>query len=265
MIARNFAGLPPRITFTADYHELVRGDLRPGSQVTLRYDPVRIVSPGEGYTFGDPMHRIVAHVVFPPHTAVVAVPLHSPSGVLTHPDIDATGGGDMLVGAIDIPTDAAGMVLWFSHQGPYNPVNYDSDYGHNFHFGFPSRQIRLVETTVHEGRSGRPSSFTARVAAAPEVRRVLLRMRLVGTPRSAGSEHDLKRSGKRETDGWPVWELDPIEIPPQGVVQFKLYYWTDHVRYKDDNSGLYYLAHHRAAEHVPPPPASLGEAAKAWA
>jgi hypothetical protein len=47
-------------------------------------------------------------------------------------------------------------------------------------------------------------------------------------------------------------------------VQFKLYYWIGEVRYKDDDSGLYYLAHQGEPERVPPPPAALAQAVKAW-
>jgi hypothetical protein len=264
MIERGFTGLPPRITFTADFHELVRGDLQPGSTMSFRYDPARIVPPSEVYTFGDPAHRIFAHVMFLPHRNVVSVPLHSPSGALTHPDTDATGAGDMLSAVTDIPGDATAIVMWFTHQGPYNQTSYDSDFGHNFHFGFPSQQIGLVEATVRKGPSRRPGSFTVKVAAVPEVHRVVVRMRVVGVPTLTSSEHDLKRSGEHQSDGWFVWELDPVEVPPRAVVQFKLYFWTDNVRYKDDNSGLYYLAYQGAPERVPAPPAALAEAAKAW-
>ncbi len=264
MIERDFTGLPPRITFTSDFHELVRGDLRPGSSVSLRYDPARIVPAVNGYKFGDPAHHIVAHVTFPPHAGAVSIPLHSPSGVLAEPDTDATGGGDMLAATVRIPEDANAMILWFTHEGPYGGTSYDSDFGRNFHFGFPTRQIGLLEATVAEGAPRRPASFTVKVAAAPEVRRVLVRMRVVGTSASPSSEHDLRRSDERRADGWSVWALDPIAVPSRAVVQFKLYYWTNNIRYKDDNSGLYYLALQREPERVPPPPAALAEAARAW-
>lgn len=264
MIARQFTDVPPRITFTADFHELVRGDLVPGETVTLRYDPARIVPPGEGYEFGDPAHRIVVHVLFPPHRDIVSIPLWSPSGMLESPDKDATGGGDMLVATAEIPADATAMVLWFIHDGPYGGTGYDSDFGRNFQFGFTSRQIEPVEATLRPTQSGNAAAFAIKVAAAPEVLRVVMRMRVVATPALPKSEHDLKRTGARQTDGWSLWGFGPVEVPSGAVVQFKLYYWVGHARYKDDNSGLYYLVHAGAAERVPPPPAALAVAAKAW-
>ena len=47
MIATAYVGKPAQITFTADFHELLEGDLRPGEPVTLRYDPRRIVPAGD--------------------------------------------------------------------------------------------------------------------------------------------------------------------------------------------------------------------------
>lgn len=261
MIKRSFGGLPPRITFTSDFHELVHGDLRPGTNVRLRYDPARIVPPGEGYVFGDPEHRIAVHVIFPPSQDVVSIPLHSRTGMLTDPDTDVTGAGSMLTATIHVPDPATAMIVWFTHDGPYGPTNYDSDFGRNFHFGFVSQQIVLLAATVGAGESG-ADSFTVKVATVPEVPHVAVRVRVVGAQTS--SDHDLKPSGERQKDGWPVWELDPVAIPKGAAVRFKLYYWIGDIRYKDDNYGQYYLAHQGEAEHVPPPPAALARAARAW-
>jgi hypothetical protein len=261
MIKRAFIGLPPRITFTADFHELVRGDLQPGTDVRLRYDPARIVPPGEGYVFGDPAHRITAHMIFPPNQDILSVPLQSPSGMLTDPDTDATGIGDMLAGTAHVPNTATEIVMWFTHEGPYGQIHYDSDLGSNFHFGFPSRQIKLLDAAVKPGTSA-SDSFIVKVAVVPEVHQITVRMRVVGT--NAGSDYDLQPSGERQPDGWLVWALDPVAVPNGAVVRFKLYYWVGNVRYKDDNSGLYYLVHQGQVEHVPPPPAALAKAARAW-
>jgi Family of unknown function (DUF6209) len=262
MIKRVFTGLPPRITFTRDFHELVRGDLRPGTDVRLRYDPARIIPPGEDYVFGDPAHRITVHLMFPPNADVVSIPLHSRAGMLTDPDTDLSGTGSVLTATAHVPDSATAMALWFTHDGPYGPTNYDSDMGRNFHFGFTSLQIRPLAATVGPGGSG-SDVFTATVAAAPQVRRVTVHMRIVGE--TVSTDHDLKPSGAHEKDGWALWGLDPVGVPKDSVVRFKLYFWTGDIRYKDDNDGLYYLVHQGKPEHVPPPPAALAAAAKAWA
>ena len=262
MTARHFLGLPAGITFTSDFHELVRGDLRPATTATLRYDPARIVPKSENYIFGDPAHHIVAHVQFPPSDDITSVPLSSFSGILTAPDEDPTGAGSMLTGEIAIPPDATAMVVWFTYVGPSGRGNSDSDYGRNFRFGFPSQQIRLLEASVHT--SDDVGTFSVRVSAEPQVHRVSLRMRVVNDNDDSSADIELRSTGERD-NGWPVWQLpESEEVKAQGVVQFKLYYWIGDFRYKDDDSGLYYLAHGGEPERVPPPPAALGEAAKAW-
>ena len=261
MIIRAFTGLPPRITFTRDYHELVRGDLRRGTDVRLRYDPARIVPPGQGYVFGDPAHRVATHIIFPPNQDVVTIPLLSQVGVLPDPVIDVTGVGNMLTAMAHVPENATSVVMWFTHDSPYGPTNYDSDEGRNFHFGFNSQQIRPLAAAVGRDPSD-GSRFTVKVAAVPEVRRVVVHMRIVEETKSI--DHDLTPTGEQEGDGWPVWALDPVPILNGAAVRFKLYYWLGDVRYKDDNDGLYYLAHLGESEMVPPPPPELAEAAKAW-
>jgi len=262
MIKRAFTGLPPRITFTSDYHELVRGDLRPGTDVRLRYDPARIVPPGQGYVFGDPEHRVEAHIIFPPSQDVVTIPLHSRTGVLTDPIVDVTGVGNMLTATAHVPENATSIVMWFTHDSPHGPTNYDSDEGRNFHFGFNSQQIRPLAATVGPDPSG-ADRFTVKVAVVPEVHRVVVRMRIVTETKS--TDRDLTRTGEQEKDGWPVWVLEPVPIHNGAVVRFKLFYWLGDVRFKDDNDGLYYLVYHGEPERVPPPPPKLAEAAKAWA
>jgi hypothetical protein len=161
MIPRAFAPLPPHITFTADSHELVRGNLAPGQTVTLRYDPRRIVPAGEHYIFGDSAHQITARLLYPPTGVVAAAPLSAPSGMVTSPDYDETGGGSVLVGHAVIPAGARELVAWFEYESPHGATRYDSDFGHNFHFGFAAIQVALLQADV------RDDVFTAEAAASP--------------------------------------------------------------------------------------------------
>ncbi|VVM07304.1 hypothetical protein MAMC_01550 [Methylacidimicrobium cyclopophantes] len=257
MIPRPFANLPPRITFTADFHELVRGNLQPGQTVTLRYDPRRIVPAGEHYVFGDPTHRITAHLLFPPTGVVAAALLSSPSGMLNSPDYDETGDGSVLVGHVVIPAGARELVAWFEYESPHGAKHYDSDFGHNFHFGFASLQVELLQADVREGL------LTAQVAASPEVDRLVLHWRIVGQESAGPKDVDLVRTDRRNEAGWPIWKMGQIEVPENAVVRLKLYYWIDGERYKDDNDGLYYSTG-RMEEVVPPPPAELATALREW-
>lgn len=259
----SLAGAAPRITFTNDFHELVRGDLAPGRTVRLRYDPLRIVPANEHYVFGDASLPIVAHVMFRPGAPAVAHTLWSPSGMLGSPEIDVTGAGDMLHAQFDIPEDAAELMLWFTYVSQVSGLRRDDDYGENFHFGFAGHQIKLLATTVAPSPDGSASAFSLSVAGVAAIDRVVVRFGAINDAVGQKTEVDLHRSERNE-DGWPIWELTGIAVPPGTIVRFKLYYWIGGIRYKDDNNGLYYFAPKPASAHVPPPPEELARAAEAW-
>jgi len=262
MLHKSLAGQPPRITFTHDFHELVRGDLSPGRTVRLRYDPLRIVPKDENYTFGDPNRPIVAHAAFRPSDAPATLTLHSPSGPIANPDIDMTGAGDMLIADLAVPDDAAEVTLSFTYQSPVSGLRRDDDDGRNFHFGFTGRQFKVLAATVAESADSEASKFSITAAAVPQVDRVVVRLGAVSLA-IPKSDLDLVRT-ERTHDGWREWELTGVAIPRGTIARFKLYYWIDTIRYKDDNNGLYYLAPQPTPERVPPPPKELAQAARAW-
>jgi hypothetical protein len=264
MTERTYAARAPRITFTLDFHELLRGDLAPGSTVTLRYDPLRIVPPGDGYVFGDPNRPIVAHAIFKPGELPVSRTLQSPSGMLENPDVDATGNGNMLVTDIAVPQDAREAQLWFTYTSPQAGPRYDSDDGCNFHFGFPRRQIRVISADVSDDAQAQRGAYSLRVAAVAEVERLVVRLRLVNDPQFEKTEIDLQRATAADA-GWPVWALGGVAVPRGAIVQYKLYYWIDGIRYKEDNDGLYYLAPQPKEPPAPPPPPEIAAAARRWA
>lgn len=255
---------PARLTFTYDHHELLRGDLRPGSEVSIRYDPKRIVPDGEPYVFGDPGTPITAHVAFHAGEAPVTQPVISEAGVVAEPIVDATGEGSMLTCTFKVPDDAAEMIVWFEYAGHGGAVHYDSDNGSNFRFSFVSRELRIVAADVVPGSLANQSVFTLEVACNTLVERVLVRARGVNHP-EINQEIELTRTGAVSSDpqGWPHWTLPMTAVPLGTIIQFKLHYWMWNVRYKDDNGGLYYLVP-APRENVPPPPPELAAAAQRW-
>src|SRR5512147_3256369 len=116
MIAKAYVGKPAQITFTADFHELLEGDLRPGEPVTLRYDPRRIVPAGDPYIFGSPQHPINAFAQFRDEGPVSQEVLTSPAGIVAEPKYDISGSrGSMLAATITVPDDAQRVIIWFSY------------------------------------------------------------------------------------------------------------------------------------------------------
>jgi len=263
MIKRRAVGKPAQITFTSDFHELVTGDLRPGHPVILSYDPKRIVPKGEPYLFGDPARPIVAFVRFHDDEPPIQVKLHSRSGIILHPDEDVTGQGSMLKARLAVPISADLVSVWFSYLSASGAVYYDSDFGRNFNFSFPGRDIAVLSATV-EGDSPRPSIFSVSVAAVQAVTAVSVRFHFVSDLKAKGHEISLGNSGKSDEQGRLIWSVDGIAIPYGAILRFEVFYWIGAHRFKDDNSGHYYLAPQPKPEHVPPPPPELTNAARAW-
>lgn len=259
MIAKAYVGKPAQITFTADFHELLDGDLRPGEPVTLRYDPRRIVPAGDPYIFGSPKYVINAFAQFRGEGPVSREILTSPAGIVAEPKYDISGRGSMLAATITVPDDAQRVIIWFSYLAASGELLFDNDDGKNFCLRFPSIDVSVVEATVVNDASKRTSEFAVSVAAIDAVEAVSVRFRIAGNTEFGHHEVSLRNTEKR-----PIWSASGVAVPYQSSVQFKIYYWLRGTRYKDDNSSRYYLAPEPPAETVPPPPKELGEAALAW-
>lgn len=258
------AGKPADMTFTGDFHELVVGDLCPGGSVLLRYDPHRIVPAGEPYRFGDPDRPVIAHVQFREGEAPVDVLLRSSAGSIPCPDVDLTGQGSMLSAQIDVPADAEQLTVWFSYTTASGEIRYDSDGGANYRFGFPCREIGVVQATVVRRPDEPADRFDLTVSAAEAVEDVRVRFSLVADPVHTRHEVRLPRGGEVEAGGGATLWAAAIDVPHGAIVRFKLYYWIGGRRLKDDNTGAYYLAPEPEPDHVPPPPPAALEGAVAW-
>jgi uncharacterized protein DUF6209 len=263
MIERVHAGKPAQITFTRDFHELVIGDLRPGAAVDIRYDPQRIVPEGEPYLFGDLARPIIAHARFRDGDQAIDQPLESPAGAVIHPDTDVTGQGSMLSTSFSVPEDAQRVTLWFSYTTTAGDTRYESDYGANYCFGFPCRQIAVLSATVTGDPQASSSRFALSVAADIAVEEVAVRFYVVADPACAKHDARLRRTEKSDPLGRAVWSIG-VPVPRQAVVRFKLFYRLGSHRFKDDNSGHYYLAPQPEPDRPPSPPAELAKAALAW-
>ncbi len=255
---RRFLNRAPQITFTSDFHELLQGDLRPGATLTLRYDPIRLSLPAK-YTFGDPAWRISAHVRSRPDEPVVDVSL---TGRITPtPDLDPMGQGSTLDGQATIPEGAQFVELWFSAERE-GQTWWDSDHGVNFWFRFPYSDLDIERAAVSLDRGHGNGTFLLTVTSVLEVSGVFIRYSDLTTVARVKVDRELASQGV--VTGRKVWRFEEA-IPGSGLVRFKLYYWIEGRRYKDDNSGGYYVADRAGiAEMVPAPPHDLIAAEAAW-
>ena len=261
-------GQPAEITFTSDFHELLAGDLHPGGPLLLRYDPRRIVPADEPYRFGDPERPVIAHLRFRADGPGIEVVLRSPAGIVACPDADVTGQGSMLSARLDVPADADRVVVWFSYDRAAGGTVYDSDFGADYRFGFPAREIRRVEATVVRHPDTAPDApgdrLEVTVATPAGIEAVAVKYTLIADPGCAKHEVALQRTGEAGADGDTLLWQGSADVPNGAIVRFKVCYWIEGRRLIDDNAGAHYLAPAPAFDRPPPPPAALIEAAAAW-
>jgi hypothetical protein len=167
----------------------------------------------------------------------------------------------MLTAATVVPADAAFVELWVCGKMP-DEERWDSDYGVNYWFRFPYIDIEIAsaEVTVQDEANAR---FRLNVTTAADVEAVRVRFSDVSTRVRVRRDEPL-RAGDRTERLRRRWSFEDA-VAPTALIRFKLYYWLGGHRYKDDNSGQYYLANRpELREEVPPPPAAHVAAERAW-
>ena len=264
MMQRNYIGMPAQLTFTMDFHELLTGDLRPGRELRLSYDPLRIAPADEPVVHGDPAWPITAHARFHRDGPVTSVALASTGRVAT-PVADPTGQRGLMVwGNLVVPDDAAVVSLWFTYVTPRGEERRDDDSGKTYCFRFPSQDIVLLAATVTPEPQATSAQFAVQLAAIPEVETVAVRYHIVNDPSMAEGEVELARSNDHDEQGRIIWSRAGVSVPIGSLIKYKVYYWIGGFRYKEDNSSSYFLAPQQPAEEVPPPPQDLVEATMNW-
>jgi hypothetical protein len=240
MSRRISTGKSPHIIFTYDFHQLVYGELLADRDCTLSYDPLRIVPADDSYQFGDPSRPIIAHVQRQRSPSVHDVVLRSRTGKLHDIDIDYTGQGSMLHGQFHIYTDCEEVVVWFSYQDRTGGTRWDSDYGANYRFRFVSEDLKFLKVEV-ESRIA-VDQLKVQLAAAPEIERVIVRYRIVNDLTKPTQEYlvELSPTTQRDSEGGRLWSL-AIALPQGAVVAYDLLYFVRGRRFKDDNSGRYFV------------------------
>src|SRR4051812_34045965 len=102
MLKRRGKGHKPKLIFTSDFHELVRGDLVPGPCV-LRYDPHRIVPHSELVSLPATQRHVTAHLSFRPTGGSWTGDMRFAPATKLLVDPDPAGQGTMLETRFSLP------------------------------------------------------------------------------------------------------------------------------------------------------------------
>lgn len=103
------------LVFAADFRERRVGELVPGGELAIVYDPARLPT-CRNWRNGNPLYDLTAHVEFSP-------------GGQRH-DVSVRDGAPVLA----VPGDARGVTLWFENTGLPGCQAWDSNLGANYHF-----------------------------------------------------------------------------------------------------------------------------------
>ncbi|HTU17157.1 MAG TPA: DUF6209 family protein [Gemmataceae bacterium] len=262
MAQRHLEGKPAQITFTSDFHELLVGDLRPESQLTVRYDPDRIVPAGPPYVMGDPRYPVFGHFSFADGEPETIVTLTSPAGIIMKRQSDPTGRGPLLQAEVKVPANADFVRVWF-HFDPENaPRAIDNDQGKFYWFRFPFLDLHLLKAEVVKTKTG--GEFSVQLEALPVVENVEVRYVIINREPPLKEQAKLQRGTTPRTDGRFLWASSNVRVDADAILRFKIYYTVASRAYKDDNSSRYYLTPWPKPRIVPEPPDELGKAAAAW-
>lgn len=238
MQIRHNTGNRPTFTFTADYHELVRGDLMPGPSV-VRYDPYRIVPSEEISTLPATQRPVIAECVFHPGRQRWRKELRFPPATWVCPNWDPTGQGTMLETEMTIPEGATAFEFWFTYTDARGEARHDSRMGRNFWIRFVSHDLTIDSASMT--RKGEASALSVSVLSVPEVQSITIRWRLTAHPGLQREERGLTASAG--PDGRKRWnsEEDGFSVQSGSPLAFDLVYTINGHSYTDDNEGTWYI------------------------
>jgi len=234
MVLRYSVNRRPQLTFTADFHELVQGDLIAGPCV-LRYDPLRIVKMRNI----NPPSEIHAHVRFHPSGALWQGKLLLPSNARLQDMADPAGQGVMLDTTFDLPADCEELEVWFCVPQPGGAPSWDSNDGKNFWLRFALHDLQVSRAKVAQVAGQPQDSLDLEVGSVPEVDAITVRWRLPSATDEPRRETALAATASAPKKWTPP---TPILVPQAATVVFDLVYYVGGRKFTDDNQGRWYLA-----------------------
>jgi hypothetical protein len=240
MLTRRSAGRRPQLTFTADFHELVQGDHRPGPCV-LRYDPWRIVPPAEIDALPRSGRPVTAHINFHPGGGSWQGDLWLPPGLAVPHEADPAAQSAVMKGEFSLEERCEELEVWFSHTNAAGQQLWDSRMGQNYWLRFPTHDLKLRRAALAADPGGSVDRLHVEVESVPIVEAIELRWRLThpsGSPRKS-----FVLSAAAEPHGGKLWTAAPdgVPIPVGATLVFDLVYTVGGRTFTDDNEGTWYL------------------------
>jgi len=227
------------LIFTLDFHEIVRGQLKPGCDCMISYDPLRIASTIPNFIHGSTDFEFTAFISFLPGE-IQELKLYSEVGWTRNNIIENDGTGSMLTGTFTLPASMDELVIWFSMKTKDGMVFYDSRQGKNFHFRIESQDIQINSAVVTRDEAAGVGRFKVTVSSALEIDSVMIRYRIINSKEyfneiPVNLNAEIKEEKKE-------WDSGNIEVPYGAVIVYDLIYYIGDRKFKAENNGKYYNA-----------------------
>lgn len=237
MTTRRHRGSAPLFIFTADFHELVAGDMIPGP-IRLHYDPFRIV-PVEEFSKPSPIRCYAEMLPLGQHWEEE---YSVPQGVLTPSNYDPASQGFVISTHFQLPEGCDEVVMWFGYRRADGTDLWDSEYGKNYHLRFPLFDLHHPEGSVVASQDPAFDRLQVAVLAIPKVSSVTLRWRFThptGFPRREVALVAVGQEGERIRWSTPD---GGVPVPTHATAVYDLVYTVGGRAFTDDNAGTWYLA-----------------------
>jgi hypothetical protein len=240
MLIHRGKGHLPQITFTSDFHELVRGDLLPGPCV-LRYDPQRIVPSGEIEGLPATQRPITAHVRFHPTGESWTGDMRFAPATRLLIDPDPAGQGTMLEAQFPLPDGCEELECWFSYVDNAGETHWDSALGANFWLRFPAYDLDLQRAELIARPEEALDQLQLELESVPVVDTIDVRWRYTRPPGHTRQQCALIPSTR--ATGGKHWSAPDGGIPVASdtPIIFDLVYTVGGHKFTDDNEGTWYI------------------------
>jgi hypothetical protein len=238
MLKRRGKGQWPQIIFTSDFHELVRGDLLEGNCV-LRYDPYRIVPPGEIAGLPQSQRSITCHLHFHPEGQTWEGEMRFAPATYLVAQYEPTGQGTMLEIDFHLPPGSDEIECWFSYVDETGKTLWDSNLGSNFWLRFPTHDLQITVAELVAGPTGALDLFELEIESVPAVETITVQWRYANEITGTSQQRPLTETLLGDRKRWSLPGGAPVAW--NTPLAFVLLYTVAGQTFFDDNDGTKFV------------------------
>jgi len=239
MLKRRGKGQQPQITFTSDFHELVRGDLLAGPCV-VRYDPLRIVPREELASLPATQRPITAHVRMHPGGELWEGAMRFRPASRLIVDEDPTGQGTMLEIEFPLREGRDEIECWFSYSDASGKSLWDSASGRNYWERFPAHDLNLRSAEIISQNNQPLDRFKLEIESVPQVESMTVRWRYTTAISNDRQSRPLTSAMDGEKKLWTL-PVESANVASDTPLAFDLVYMVGDRKTTDDNQGTWYI------------------------